>query len=764
MLALLALLLSTVTNVNTSSSYACDGVQTVYSVGFPYGATSEIVVTSTTPANVATTLNIVTDYTLSLASTQSIATLTLTAGAKCPNLSTLRIGRVTPLTQPVNLRTQGPYRPETQEAMFDRLTRQMQETKQSLPILGKGQLFTGNAAGLAVLQPGTTGLVLTTDSSQPTGLSWLSAGAGASFTAPGTGGITRTIAGTLSDMTSVLGYAANGVSGAPVDPLGVTESSGGIQAAINYVQGLPSGGTVLFPCGTYLTNQVTITASKVALRGQDRRCVTLKANTASSTGLVNISSGGTLTNISIRDISFDANGLVTAGGMRTYQSGLAPLFPAVNFGVFNTGTDVNGFDFQFNNITGFDQGIYVPYNGGSLTRLHNGFILNNNFAGLSPTTQKDHAGIRINADTTLVQGNYLTGYTNSINPVNFAFSVKVIGNWVYQYGGGSPGGNDVGIYASKCTNCVIADNHYELYGGTGNVVSDGCIKLGAGTGGGTDFNNGRVHHNLCIGGHIKLSQGSDVEIDHNRIVGPVNAGCGQGICVTAENANPRAKIDANNINGPGGNCVQSLSTDATFITNNTCDAPTGGQCWDLRNGTNGWQIIGNKCRESLNHCVYADAVSNGMISTNDCQHSGTGATAGIRVGNGSTNVNVTMNRVAGYVRGFQVDTGANTGISFVGNEIIAGAASTYCMFADGSMQTSGMFGPNTCVGAFSTGNLVPANNGLTVWTNIPTTFATLGNSANGSFVYCSDCTIANPCAGAGPGAMAKRISGIWVCN
>lgn len=44
------------------------------------------------------------------------------------------------------------------------------------------------------------------------------------------------------------------------------------------------------------------------------------------------------------------------------------------------------------------------------------------------------------------------------------------------------------------------------------------------------------------------------------------------------------------------------------------------------------------------------------------------------------------------------------------------------------------------------------------------TFGTLGTPANGTFYYCSDCTIANPCAGAGTGALAKRLNAVWVCN
>lgn len=43
-------------------------------------------------------------------------------------------------------------------------------------------------------------------------------------------------------------------------------------------------------------------------------------------------------------------------------------------------------------------------------------------------------------------------------------------------------------------------------------------------------------------------------------------------------------------------------------------------------------------------------------------------------------------------------------------------------------------------------------------------FAALGTPANGTIVYCSDCTIASPCAGSGTGALAKRLNGIWVCN
>lgn len=42
--------------------------------------------------------------------------------------------------------------------------------------------------------------------------------------------------------------------------------------------------------------------------------------------------------------------------------------------------------------------------------------------------------------------------------------------------------------------------------------------------------------------------------------------------------------------------------------------------------------------------------------------------------------------------------------------------------------------------------------------------ANLGTPVNGTVVYCPDCTIADPCACAGTGALAKRLNNTWKCN
>jgi hypothetical protein len=45
-----------------------------------------------------------------------------------------------------------------------------------------------------------------------------------------------------------------------------------------------------------------------------------------------------------------------------------------------------------------------------------------------------------------------------------------------------------------------------------------------------------------------------------------------------------------------------------------------------------------------------------------------------------------------------------------------------------------------------------------------TPFAALPAPMNGMIVYCTDCTMTNPCVSGGTGALAKRIGGVWVCN
>jgi hypothetical protein len=82
---------------------------------------------------------------------------------------------------------------------------------------------------------------------------------------------------------------------------------------------------------------------------------------------------------------------------------------------------------------------------------------------------------------------------------------------------------------------------------------------------------------------------------------------------------------------------------------------------------------------------------------------------------------------------------------------------------------SGCGNPFNAYTTAGSANIGPTGvSGASVTTNqftlIPTVFANLGRPIDGTFYFCNDCTVANPCAGGGTGALAKRLNGVWVCN
>lgn len=90
------------------------------------------------------------------------------------------------------------------------------------------------------------------------------------------------------------------------------------------------------------------------------------------------------------------------------------------------------------------------------------------------------------------------------------------------------------------------------------------------------------------------------------------------------------------------------------------------------------------------------------------------------------------------------------GVSLIGSEsVVLGSGAKMCWTAGTPANAC-----DTTIGRVSAGIV-----GLTA-----TTFAALGTPANGSIGYCSDCTFANPCAGSGSGAIAKRLNGAWRCD
>lgn len=97
--------------------------------------------------------------------------------------------------------------------------------------------------------------------------------------------------------------------------------------------------------------------------------------------------------------------------------------------------------------------------------------------------------------------------------------------------------------------------------------------------------------------------------------------------------------------------------------------------------------------------------------------------------------------------------------AFNGIQIAAEAAGTGNANKEIKIVTGGN---NLAFAPGSTTKWTMDNNGFLVSAGVA--FASLGTPANGTMVYCSDCTFANPCAGAGTGALAKRLNGAWRCD
>lgn len=107
------------------------------------------------------------------------------------------------------------------------------------------------------------------------------------------------------------------------------------------------------------------------------------------------------------------------------------------------------------------------------------------------------------------------------------------------------------------------------------------------------------------------------------------------------------------------------------------------------------------------------------------------------------------------------DTASAAGSLMANFEV--GSATVFSIGKGGSLS----LGPRTpagievdfdVVGGVAQGVLLTHGDGTTV------AFADLGAATNGTLIYCSDCTKATPCAGAGNGALAKRLNGAWDCD
>ncbi len=184
---------------------------------------------------------------------------------------------------------------------------------------------------------------------------------------------------------------------------GTTDDTTSIRAAIAAIPA--SGGTLFFPCGTYIITKpaenaaLKINASNITIRGPNRDCAILKyPNTTTDAAMIGICESGSPTcdNITIRDLTLDGNGAnwsatgthygILRGTVGTSNHGLIDNILVKDFSnSSNTSKNPIQIDRLWNDWTvsnsvflGNERGINFNCNG-NVTPCSGGRILNNYF-------------------------------------------------------------------------------------------------------------------------------------------------------------------------------------------------------------------------------------------------------------------------------------------------------------------------------------------------------------------------------------------------
>jgi hypothetical protein len=194
--------------------------------------------------------------------------------------------------------------------------------------------------------------------------------------------------------------------------------------------------------------------------------------------------------------------------------------------------------------------------------------------------------------------------------------------------------------------------------------------------------------------------------------------------------------------------------------------------------TNTWKAIGNISNQFL--------ITQGTITTSKpfISQTATWNAGGVTFTNLFSNVTDTASAAASLLMDLQIGAASKfkidkTGIVTVADagQFVFGARSILKSSANGLFTVSNNAG--TDFTRLNLGPVAVTHPGITVSAAVggqtqgiiitkadgtSAAFGDLGAATNGSMIYCSNCTIASPCAGGGTGAIAKRLNGAWVCN
>lgn len=358
-----------------------------------------------------------------------------------------------------------------------------------------------------------------------------------------------------------------------------------------------------------------------------------------------------------------------------------------------------------------------------------------------------------------ISGNSFLGNTN--HPIALRRGntrIVITGNNVDCQGGQTNESDCIGVYSEVgypgSTNVVISNNTMQA------GFSDFCVEVGS-FGGTTAPSHIIVSGNQCnalannIHGGYSIADGTfDVSVTGNTYFANGFTNDIGGIEVTGSTANSTqlVTVSGNQIDAFGAGITVSHRVNDISIVGNGVRFSAGG-------GTPGININNsaavNSVRVYINNNTIQANVSGGYGVVIQCNNAGATCADWAVKNNSIAGVDPTQGigiysvRLAGSMDRISVtnntvnNLGAAYGVNSLGNTQWVGNTFTNC---------NATWSPVTPGANF----LVDDVNG--------TTFAQLGAFSNGSRVYCSNCTVAAVCAGAGTGAVAKRLNAAWVCN
>ncbi|HET8688856.1 MAG TPA: glycosyl hydrolase family 28-related protein, partial [Methanosarcina sp.] len=146
----------------------------------------------------------------------------------------------------------------------------------------------------------------------------------------GTGAKNRTVQNKFQDSVSVTDFTG-------VDPTGVSDSTAGIQAALN------TGKKVLFPAGTYkISSVLNITVAGTSIEG-DGYGLTYITQTTLNTGIVS----STVINFRLKGVYLSYSGTPISGATAIYSSGANSHFADFIIGNSYTGMEITSGTAQY---------------------------------------------------------------------------------------------------------------------------------------------------------------------------------------------------------------------------------------------------------------------------------------------------------------------------------------------------------------------------------------------------------------------------------